>query len=168
MRIVPGLIGADEQGVPDVLRGEETEIFGCTTDLGKCARLCLPGTHTKWAQMEEGKIGGFLTSMSGDIFKAIREHTILRGCTQHEPNNDEAFLPGVERAKQAGDLAHHLFGVRTLVLTGAMPDSSASSYLSGLLIGHEVRTMARQGGAVLLVGTPALCSSIKRRSAGLM
>ena len=107
---------------------------------------------------EEGKIGGFLTSMSGDIFKAIREHTILRGCTQHEPNDDEAFLQGVERAKQADDLAHHLFGVRTLVLTGAMPDSSGIFLSIGIADGHEVRTMARQGGAVLLVGTPALCS----------
>jgi 2-dehydro-3-deoxygalactonokinase len=158
VRIVPGLIGKDEQGIPEVLRGEETEIFGCTTDLGKYMLLCLPGTHTKWVRMEEGKIVGFMTSMTGDIFKAIREHTILRACTQQEPTDEEAFLRGVERARQPGDIAHHLFGVRTLVLTGAMQESSASSYLSGLLIGHEVRAMAWQDDAVLLIGDPVLCS----------
>lgn len=158
VRIVPGLIGKDDQGVPEVLRGEETEIFGCTADLGKCMLLCLPGTHTKWVRMDEGKIAGFLTSMTGDIFKAIREHTILRACTQQEPADEEAFLRGVERARQPGDIAHHLFGVRTLVLTGAMQESSASSYLSGLLIGHEVRATAWQDDAVHLIGDPVLCS----------
>jgi len=162
VRIVPGLIGADDQGVPDVLRGEETEVFGSTTDLEKHMHLCLPGTHTKWVRMEEGKITGFLTSMTGDIFKAIRNHTILRACTQQEPADDEAFLRGVERARQPGDIAHHLFGVRTLVLTGAMQESSASSYLSGLLIGHEVSAMARQDDAVLLIGDSSLCSLYER------
>ena len=156
-RIVPGLICADSNGVPDVMRGEETEILGCTSDLGGDAHFCLPGTHTKWVRMQEGKISTFATSMTGDLFRAIRESTILRSCTQHEPNDEDAFLLGVTRAGQERDLGHQLFGVRTLVLTGKMNDKSASSYLSGLLIGNEIRETARKEDHVHLIGEPSLC-----------
>ncbi len=157
-RIVPGLIGTDSNGVPDVMRGEETEIFGCATEIGNNVHFCLPGTHTKWVRMEDGKIGNFATSMTGDLFRAIRENTILRSCTQHEPNDENAFLLGVARAGQDGELGHQLFGVRTLVLTGRLSDMSASSYLSGLLIGSEVRDMARKGDDVHLIGDGKLCA----------
>jgi 2-dehydro-3-deoxygalactonokinase len=157
-RIVPGLIGADSNGVPDVMRGEETEILGCATEVRSNVHFCLPGTHTKWVRMDDGRIGSFSTSMTGDLFKAIRESTILRSCTQHEPNDESAFLLGVARAGQDGELGHQLFGVRTLVLTGKMSDRSASSYLSGLLIGSEVRNMARMEDDVHLIGEAALCA----------
>lgn len=158
VRIVPGLIGADASGVPEVMRGEETEIFGCARELVGDAHLCLPGTHTKWVQMKSGKIAAFSTSMTGDLYKAVREGTILSTSTQQEPNDAAAFLHGVARSKQAGALAHHLFGVRTLVLTGELAESSASSYLSGLLIGHEVNTMVQEGERVHLIGDPGLCA----------
>jgi 2-dehydro-3-deoxygalactonokinase len=95
--------------------------------------------------------------MTGDLYKAIREGTILRTCAQHEPNDDDAFLRGVVRSRESGDLGHHLFGVRTLVLTGKMQEASASSYLSGLLIGHEVKAMTTGGDRVHLVGDSGLC-----------
>jgi 2-dehydro-3-deoxygalactonokinase len=161
-RIVPGLIGTDEYGVPEVLRGEETEIFGCQREPSGYARLCLPGTHTKWVQMEGSRITAFTTFMTGDLFKAIRESTILRDFTQQECTNGDAFLLGVERAKQVGALAHHVFGVRTLALTSRIRGSETSSYLSGLLIGHELKTAARKGESVHLIGDPALCSLYAR------
>ncbi len=46
--LAPGLSYIDESGQPDVIRGEETEIFG-VADSG--ARLIvLPGSHSKWAR----------------------------------------------------------------------------------------------------------------------
>ena len=161
-RIVPGLIGADQSGVPEVMRGEETEIFGLKSEdresgFSRDTYLCLPGTHAKWVRSESGKIAAFSTSMTGDLYKAIRESTILRACTRQESTEGDVFLRGVARSRQAGELAHHLFGVRTLVLTGKLKESAASSYLSGLLIGHEVKAMVRAGERVHLIGDPALC-----------
>ena len=157
-RIVPGLKGADESGVPEVMRGEETEVFGCEYRPQGTRTLCLPGTHTKWVRVPNGGIDAFSTSMTGDLFKAIREGTILRICAQHDPSDGKAFREGVARSRQPGDLAHHLFGVRTLVLTGDLPEASASSYLSGILIGAEVKEMARRDEPVHLVGDVRLCS----------
>lgn len=156
-RIVPGLIGEDSNGVPDVMRGEETEIFGCATEVEKNVHFCLPGTHTKWVRVEEGRVGAFSTSMTGDLFRAIRESTILHSVAQHAPDDEDAFLRGVARARQDGELGHQLFGVRTLVLTGKMNETSASSYLSGLLIGREVKEMARKDDDIHLIGEAALC-----------
>jgi 2-dehydro-3-deoxygalactonokinase len=161
-RIVPGLIGADECGIPEVMRGEETEIFGCEGGSPSHSNLCLPGTHTKWVRMEDARIAAFTTCMTGDLYKAIREGSILRSFAGQDPIDDAAFLLGVARSRQAGALAHHLFCVRTLLLTARIAESSASSYLSGLLIGHEVKTMAREGESVHLIGDAALCSLYAR------
>ncbi len=154
-RIVPGLKGADANGIPEVMRGEETELFG--SNFEQTVHVCLPGTHTKWVRMEGRSVAAFSTSMTGDLYKAIREGTILRTCTQNAPNDRDGFAAGVARSKQAGDLAHHVFGVRTLVLTNALKEECASSYLSGLLIGHEVKGMAHEGQQIHLVGDVALC-----------
>ncbi len=156
-RIVPGLIGSDENGVPEVMRGEETEIFGSSVEAAVSNHVCLPGTHTKWVRVEGETVAGFSTSMTGDLYKAIREGTILRASTQQDASDADAFLLGVARSRQAGELAHHLFGVRTLVLTGALKEESASSYLSGILIGHEVKANTQKGEPVHLVGELALC-----------
>jgi 2-dehydro-3-deoxygalactonokinase len=155
VRIVPGLMGADTNGIPEVMRGEETELVG--SECERATHVCLPGTHTKWVRMEGATVAAFSTSMTGDLYKAIREGTILRTCTQDEPTNRDGFLAGVARSRQAGELAHHLFGVRTLVLTGGLKEESASSYLSGLLIGHEVKGMVREGQQVHLIGDSTLC-----------
>jgi 2-dehydro-3-deoxygalactonokinase len=156
-RIVPGLIGMDESGVPEVIRGEETEMLGAECAISDSRYLCLPGTHTKWVRMEDATIAAFTTSMTGDVFRAIRDGTILRSVVPHIEFNQEAFLQGVARSIQPGELLHHLFGVRTLVLTGRMEEASSSSYLSGLLIGHDIKAMIRTREAVHLIGAPELC-----------
>jgi 2-dehydro-3-deoxygalactonokinase len=156
-RIVPGLIGVDESGVPEAIRGEETEILGAGYALSDSRYLCLPGTHTKWVRMEDATIATFTTSMMGDVFRAIREGTILRSVVPHPEFNQKAFLQGVARSMQPGELLHHLFGVRTLVLTERMEEASSSSYLSGLLIGHDIKPMVRTREAVHLIGDPELC-----------
>jgi 2-dehydro-3-deoxygalactonokinase len=156
-RIVPGLIGMDESGVPEVIRGEETEILGAECALSDSRYLCLPGTHTKWVHMRDATIAAFTTSMMGDAFRAIREGTILRSVVPHAELNHEAFLQGVSRSMQPGELLHHLFGVRTLVLTGRMQEASSSSYLSGLFIGHDIKPMVLTREAVHLIGDPELC-----------
>jgi 2-dehydro-3-deoxygalactonokinase len=53
-------------------------------------------------------------------------------------------------------LLHHLFGVRSLGLANLMEDAEAGQYLSGLMIGHEVRAALRPGATVSVIGSPAL------------
>src|SRR3546814_8052485 len=101
------------------MRGEEVQILGAVDRLGvDSAILCLPGTHSKWARVEAGRVTGFATHMTGEAFEALRRHTILGRTIDHAAWDDGAFLAGVDRSAAAGGLLHHLFGVRAAGLLG--------------------------------------------------
>ncbi len=156
--LVPGLSAADPAGVPEVMRGEEVQILGALgADAGDRV-VCLPGSHSKWARVVDGRVEGFSTHLTGEAFAALSGHTILGRLMQADaPPDPEAFRQGVLRSADPGGLLHHLFGVRTLGLFDRLPEAAASSFLSGLLIGHEVRAAA-PASPVLLIGAPALCA----------
>lgn len=144
--------------------------MGALPDIGSDGLVCLPGTHSKWARVRSGRVEGFATHMTGEAFAALRGHTILGRMMRDGPTDPAAFLRGVGRSGQPGGLLHHLFGVRTLGLFGELAEPEAAGYLSGLLIGHEVRAAlpaaapgAPPGGPeVHLIGAPALCALYQR------
>ena len=161
--LVPGLSTRGPEGVPDVMRGEETKLVGLLDELGDAAAtLCLPGTHSKWARLEGGRITGFATRMTGETRAVLLNHSILGrlSAPAREPS-DEAFRRGVRRSRERGGLLHHLLGTRALGLMGELAPEETDDYLSGLLIGHEVRAAVEDGpppgGAVHLAGSATLC-----------
>ncbi|HYC05011.1 MAG TPA: 2-dehydro-3-deoxygalactonokinase [Azospirillaceae bacterium] len=160
--IVPGLRCDGPFGAPDVMRGEETQILGWLA--GDPARrrgrhvLCLPGTHSKWVLVEEGRVVRFATSMTGELFELLRRQGTL---ASDAPADDHAaFARGLIAAGDGGALAARLFGVRARAVTGAMPGTEAPAFLSGLLIGAEISSLSRlpgfDEGPVHLVGAPVL------------
>jgi 2-dehydro-3-deoxygalactonokinase len=160
--IAPGLCCRDAAGVPDVMRGEETQIIGALAALpAGAATICLPGTHSKWVRWRDGQIIGFATAMTGEVFAVLRRHSILGRlmgedkASSHDPG---AFAAGLRRAGEPGGLLHHLFAARTRGLFGEIADDALPSYLSGILIGHEIAALApREGGdAIHLIGAPEL------------
>lgn len=138
--IAPGLSCLGATGVNDVMRGEEVQILGILHELGDGEhRICLPGTHSKWAGVRDRRITSFSTYMTGEVFAVLKQHSIL-GRTMADGDFDEsAFVDGVTRAADSGGLLHHLFGVRAEALAGHIHDKQSASYLSGILIGHELR-----------------------------
>ena len=161
--IAPGLTCRDDAGVPDVMRGEETQILGALgqLDAGRHT-ICLPGTHSKWVDIENRRIVRFSTHMTGEAFAMFKAHSILGRMMQDGVADPNAFAQGVRRSADAGGLLHHVFGVRSLGLSGELPESASASYLSGLLIGHEIHasaaTHARAAGhlRIHLLCTPQL------------
>ena len=141
--LAPGLAFAGETG-GDVMRGEETEIFG-VADSG--ARLIvLPGSHSKWASLEGDRVVAFKTFVTGELFAALRDHTVAGAFAKAAPAKAprKAFALGVERGAAAAvcegksGLLGLLFGARALPLLGALAEEDAGEYLSGLLIGAEI------------------------------
>ncbi len=170
LAIVPGVRDRDAQGIPDVMRGEETQILGALADDAPATLVLLPGTHSKWAIAGGGRIDAFASYMTGEIFAVLKEHSILgRMIPAPTPGPSEAaFARGVRCAcapgAPRGALLHQLFGARTLALFGEIAGDEVADYLSGLLIGGEIAAgrewAMRQGlapDAVTLVGAPALC-----------
>ncbi|MDE2517488.1 MAG: 2-dehydro-3-deoxygalactonokinase [Rhodospirillales bacterium] len=172
LRLVPGLATRDDAGIAEVMRGEETQIAGAVArgEVPASGLVCLPGTHAKWARLDcDGRILGFATHMTGEVFAALRGHTILGRMMREAPHDPPAFAAGLARAGQPGGLLHHLFGVRAEALAGRIGEEAGASYLSGILIGHEVRAALAEAGTaeVLLIGEAALAARYAEAIAAL-
>jgi 2-dehydro-3-deoxygalactonokinase len=156
--LVPGL--SDTQGdVPDVMRGEEVQIFGAMRLAGLADGLfVLPGTHSKWATVRGGKVTGFRTFMTGEVYGLFAQHSILaRTLDAGAPLDEAAFRRGVARASGGDGLLNNAFGVRALGLFGRLSPAESASYLSGLLIGEELsRQTWPESGEVIVIGASAL------------
>jgi len=155
--IVPGLV-FDDGGAPDVMRGEETKALGAMKLLGtQDARIVMPGTHCKWARVRGGRIESFATFMTGEFYAVLRQHSIFARTMPAEDGDidESAFLQGVDHAMRTGNLLHAAFSARTVSLFDRVASAAAPSYLSGLLIGEELRAASRDE-AVVLVGADKL------------
>ncbi|MFA9274367.1 MAG: 2-dehydro-3-deoxygalactonokinase [Candidatus Aquirickettsiella gammari] len=176
LQIAPGLICRPAGLPPDVMRGEETQIIGALhlqPSLVAASCIVMPGTHSKWAHIRQGQVIDFATHMTGELFAVLRQHSVLgrlipaevaeaEATEQHMP----AFLAGVDAARNEGHLglSHQLFAVRTLGLTAQLPATALADYLSGLLIGHDLRagllwrdTADLSAAPLVLLGEPHLC-----------
>lgn len=155
--IVPGVIARHASG-PDVMRGEETLVFGSGVTDGV---VCLPGTHSKWAAVEGGVITDFATFMTGESYALYRETSLL-GRLATTPEDPAGFEAGLTAARDAGGLLNRLFQARARVLDGVMTGASVGPYLSGLLIGSEIEgAFGRYGsvGTVTLVADGILAEN---------
>jgi len=164
--IVPGAAYRPAKLAPDVMRGEETQIVGALAHdrtWAAGASIVLPGTHSKWVRIADGKLVSFATRMTGELFDILRSHSVLsRSLADSTALDRDAFEHGLAASREArgGDLSHLLFGVRTLHLFGERTPVALADYLSGLLIGHELASGLVGAPAALpliLVGDEQLC-----------
>jgi 2-dehydro-3-deoxygalactonokinase len=165
VRIVPGVETAPE-GMRDVMRGEETQVFGALECLGVGSGLfLLPGTHSKWVRVESGRIAGFSTYMTGEIYAACRTHTILGRLMSEDAPSGAGFRRGAEdgaRAGRPGALLNRLFGVRTAGLFGEIAAADLADYLSGILIGAELADAGSNAEDVTIVASEQLADRYRR------
>jgi 2-dehydro-3-deoxygalactonokinase len=158
--------------VHDVIRGEETQVFGALAKLKiDSGRFLLPGTHSKWVTVEDDRVTGFATYMTGEIFSAARDHTILGRLMQEGTPTSGSFLRGVAdgaRPGGPGALLNRLFAVRTAGLFGEIAGPDLSDYLSGLLIGAELGDQPPDSSAELrIIASDALAERYRTAAASL-
>jgi 2-dehydro-3-deoxygalactonokinase len=148
-RVVPGVLAVADDGEHEVMRGEETQVFGALAGLPADqdgGLFVLPGSHGKWVRVQARRIVAIRTSLTGEAWAALRDHTLLgRLCADPDPDDPvaqaaawQAFELGVRQAHaQPGALLHLLFRVRTEGLFGRLRPEQLPAYLSGLLTGAE-------------------------------
>ena len=160
---VPGLRDAGVDAVPDVMRGEESQLAALLDALPRGVHhACLPGTHSKWVEIRDGRIVRIRTYMTGELYAVLRGHSLLGALMEGDEDrfDPEAFDAGLRRSGETGGLSHHLFGVRTTGLSGQLRPEALAPYLSGLLVGHELHgalaDAAVRPAQVHLVGSPRL------------
>lgn len=162
LSIVPGMACVRPiDGAPDVMRGEETELLGLLRggNVDPDAIVALPGTHTKWIQLIDGRVESFMTSMSGELFDRLASGGLLASVLEGPGEPGPAFAEGVRAAANGTlGLGALLFGVRARMIRGALPRDQTSSYLRGLLAGAEIADAlalfpALRSASVPLVGS---------------
>lgn len=169
--IVPGLhqaAGANHE-FPDVIRGEETQLIGVLATMeaenpGQLDRLVLlPGTHTKWVQVRDGRIAEFSTSMTGELFGLLVDRSILGDPIRESgESHTAAFRRGlaIAAADTGQGLANRIFAGRTMMLDGLISAAEVKDLLSGILIGDEVfravESFKPGADPVALCGSPGI------------
>lgn len=179
LAIIPGVVEQHVGYSPDVMRGEETQVFGAQALLGlEGGTFVLPGTHSKWVTVVDGEIRGFRTYMTGEVFAALKGHTILGQLMSARSNPSvfdaevlsQGFVRGLNATKggdgRPGALLHRIFSARTLRLVGDLPGEEVADYLSGLLIGSEIVDAAvmhqagggNRGEGLVIIGSEDLAA----------
>jgi len=184
--IVPGL-SIEREHAPDVIRGEEVQVLGALSMLGReSARLVLPGTHSKWVDVEKGVFKDFSTFMTGEFFSVLKEHSILsktlpstmdsmefdveafdkglglslQAKSPRKRSNSEGTsenLLGHKKTNYKPNLLHDIFGIRTLALFERHSPEYLLDMLSGIVIGYELQTQQfKKNEEIIVVGTHAL------------
>ena len=148
--LVPGYCVRDAWGQPDVMRGEETQLLGAWALGYHSGWFVLPGTHSKWVELQAGRIVQLRTYMTGELFDTLGKHGTVAAATGSASQvwDAAAFAQGVQSA-QHGSLSQQLFGCRARVVCADMPASSVQAYLSGLLIGTELHDVLRSSSDAL-------------------
>lgn len=151
----------------DVMRGEEIQIFGAFDDgVDLEGYVCLPGTHSKWAKISGGRLEHFKTSMTGEVFSLLQQHSILNRLMSGQTFEPLGFDAGLERSGSGDGFLSDLFSVRAEALFETLAPESLFSYLSGIVLGHELRAsiagVKPTAQPVLVVGSPKLCQNYLR------
>ncbi len=133
----------------DLMRGEETQLVGVIQQLAGFEGdgvFVFPGTHSKHIKVQNHEVVDFTTFMTGELFALLSKQSILQSnlmpggdlsVEEHKGN----FLKGVVEAGE-NNLLSQLFQIRIAHLLHGRDPMSNFHYLSGLLIGTELRSLA--------------------------
>lgn len=159
LHIVPGLRCIGSDGQDDVMRGEETQLWGAGLPPGSCC--VLPGTHSKWAWIGAGgAVEGFQTCMTGELYALLTQHGILGRLMAFGSADNAAFARGVRLGlADPANATHTIFAARTAGLMERLPPAALPDFLSGILIGVEIggATWRSRPAQIALLGETALC-----------
>lgn len=158
------IAGGVQQGLPpDVMRGEETQVAGLLFEEPDFeGLLCLPGTHSKWVRVSEGKILTFQTFMTGELFELLARKSVLRH-TLADGELDMGFFSKAVREALASpeSVVARLFSLRAEALLAHKSATVGFSQLSGWLIGQELAAARAQwrGAEVVVAGAGPLAET---------
>lgn len=164
-RIAAGVAVRSPRG-SDVMRGEETQVFGAlaldpSLTMGTHT-FVLPGTHSKWVVVDDGQIVALTTFPTGELFALLAASSLVAiGVEGTDADEAAGFAHGCAQAGTGVGLLASLFPVRTAQLLEGQTRQWARGYLSGVLLGHELREAglaSEESRTFVLVGAPELAS----------
>lgn len=133
----------------DIMRGEETILLGCEIEDDEDRIFIFPGTHSKHVFVKNKTGIDFKTYMTGELFTLLSEKSILHHAVQ-KGVDEKAFADGMKAAMD-GNILHELFGIRARQILRKADPVSNYQWLSGLLIGTELKDLRNTRASLNLV-----------------
>jgi 2-dehydro-3-deoxygalactonokinase len=133
--------------IDDVMRGEETQLIGLIEPghQVKNELFIFPGTHSKHISVKNNKVIDFKTYMTGEVFALLSQQSILKSAVEKDTisesaSNLQSFKKGVKEGNSS-NLLNTIFKARTNQLFDIYSKKENYNYLSGLLIGAELKDL---------------------------
>ena len=142
--ILGGASTGEDAESPEVMRGEEVQALGVRKAFPEARWICLPGTHSKWVGVSEGRLEKLSTFLTGETFDWVVNDSIISTQITESKYDEAAFIQGLELARSGMPLTRALFQMRSRFLFGKLEGDTVFAAASGLLIGHEILEMARE------------------------
>jgi len=144
----------------DIMRGEETQLIGCDFNTNEEHIYIFPGTHSKHVTVKDQKVIDFKTYMTGEFFHLLSNHSILSRSVEE---NNHSLKEGIPKSFEEGvvqsnhdNILHNAFLVRTNQLLGNFSKEENYYYLSGLLIGTEIKELVHGAIPITVVGNESM------------
>jgi 2-dehydro-3-deoxygalactonokinase len=164
IHITYGLCAPNFFDKSDIMRGEETQVFGVIDpEIAQEKLYLLPGSHCKWVIAHKGQIIKFHSYATGEIFEAISLNTSLLAKDKTVPlvqEDDDGFLEALSDATLNPGFSKNLFRARIGEVLENKPPTWSLSYLSGILIHDEIYEnlkLLKSFNSVKLIGQRKLC-----------
>lgn len=168
-RELPGILpnpltlrpGICDRRVSEICRGEEMQLAGALT-LTDSQVFAAVGTHSKWMTVDrtQQRVDSLRTLMTGELYHLVLNHAIVGKGLPSQITSTAAFLDGIATANTVAQgestLVCELFRCRGRYILGDLAPASAGSWLSGLLIGHEILQGHPAHETVCFIGSRAL------------
>lgn len=148
----PVLLISGIKSKDDVMRGEETQLVGAIADKMETEEkvatekiFIFPGTHSKHVFVSSKQVVDFKTYMTGEYFELLSNSSILKlGVEKNQDLQNAKYLQSFKKGVQDAvslNLLHATFRVRTNDLFGKLTKKENYHYLSGLVIGTELKDL---------------------------
>lgn len=155
------LPGISQSSPPDVMRGEELQLLGAASSDGEKV-FVIPGTHSKWALVDDEAVIRFRTIPTGELFDMMIRHSLMGALVEKNDESTASFRYGVESGFSSRNIVSDLFSARSSVLLGQRSGNEAYAWLSGLIIGNEIREgkseFSQKDRPIITIGPESLCA----------
>ena len=132
--------GISQDNTPDVMRGEETQIAGFLYDNPNFnGSICLPGTHSKWVNLNSYDIKKFTSFLTGELYEIVKKYSILKHSLNTTRLEDEIVKSAANLIiENPSFISNKLFEIRAENLLKNSNQTSNNSKLVGYLLGIEL------------------------------
>lgn len=155
---IPGVITKDNDFLKtDMMRGEETEIFGLLTDDTQSYAFVLPGSHSKIITLDsQNRIDSCVTLLTGEMIFSLWNSTILKDSfsLDFEDFNAVFLEKGYDACLEFG-INQAIFKTRILKNIFGASSYECYSYFLGVVLAEEIKTIKQTSKKGVVIGGKA-------------